>query len=132
MLIKAIVIIQIVHRIASYDDIQAIIKYLDSYSNLYSIGDMNILSIDQSTKKVGWAWFQNGILVSSGNDTLVPEDDLSSWIENMKLYTLEHIWNKEPVLIATEDPMSLSRVNPKICFKLCMSLSGIVMACKER
>ncbi len=93
---------------------------------------MNILSIDQSTKKVGWAWFQNGILVSSGNDTLVPEDDLSSWIENMKLYTLEHIWNKEPVLIATEDPMSLSRVNPKICFKLCMSLSGIVMACKER
>lgn len=92
----------------------------------------NILAIDQSTKKVGWALFRSNQLLLSGHHELKPEEDIASWIENMRQYMQEHIWNKEPVLVATEDPMSLARVNPKICFKLCMSLAGIVMACKEK
>lgn len=91
---------------------------------------MKILWIDQSSKKVWFAYFEDD-LVDSGHDELHSDDFYTSF-KSM----LEWIWEKldefKPDIVFTEDPMSLARINPKIARKLTITLSAMIYACGNR
>lgn len=93
---------------------------------------MKTLAIDQSTKLIWWAVFENGKLILSWNENVeVKWWDVASPIIKLSEFTDMMILKHSPIMVCTEDPMSLARVNPRVCFQLCMSLSWIIMSCKR-
>lgn len=93
---------------------------------------MKLLAIDQSTKKIWLAFFHWEELEYSGHDSLLPIDDLYwKFLHMMDFMTQTlDIWN--PDIVFTEDPMSLARVNPKVCMRLTITLSAMIYACGNR
>lgn len=93
---------------------------------------MKILAIDQSSKKVGIAFFNNGMLEHSDHAEIEPAEDFYMKFYNMLMF----MWNQcdtwKPDIVFTEDPQSLSRVNPKICRLLTITLSAMIYACWNR
>ena len=90
---------------------------------------MNILAIDNSTNLVWWAFYQDWKLIDHWN-TSVKADSLMESMNNMKRFLFSLMDKYCYDVLVTEDPMSLARVNPKVCFKLCMNCAMIIDHCQ--
>ena len=89
-----------------------------------------ILWIDQSSKKLWFAYFEDD-LIESGHDEITNSDFYTSF-KSMLEWTGEKLDQYKPEIVFTEDPMSLARVNPAIARKLMFTLSAMVYACWNR
>jgi Holliday junction resolvasome RuvABC endonuclease subunit len=87
---------------------------------------MKILAIDQSSKKVWYAIFEWENMIHSNHAELLQINDFYGKFCHMEDFMIELIDKCQPDIIFTEDPMSLARVNPKICQILMLTLSAMI------